>query len=231
MKTKYTHLLIDLDHTLWDFNENCKSTILDLYDEYQEVLKGLDSNVFFERFLKINNQFWHLYDLNKISKDELRELRFRTLLHEFGIKDFALAAEMEEKYIDRCPKKGKLLPYAFDFLEKIKSDFEICLITNGFQSTQEEKVKYSGLDKYFANMFTSESTLYKKPDSRYFEKVLEHYIVDKRKCLIIGDNPHTDIQGAKNSGIDSLWVNTQSFPKSISCNYYVTDIEAMLKLF
>ena len=35
MSLPYKHLFFDLDHTLWDFDENSKATMKQLYDEYE----------------------------------------------------------------------------------------------------------------------------------------------------------------------------------------------------
>lgn len=231
MKGNYTHLLIDLDHTLWDFDENCRSTIFELYEEYLEIFKNIEPEILFKNFLKINNFSWHQYDHNLITKEELRSFRFKELLKTHDLVHFEIAEELEEKYLDRCPKKGKLIPHALEFIKSVYNNYHITIITNGFQQTQEEKIKYSGLEPFMHCLHTSESTGYKKPDMNFFKKVLEDLNIDKSNCLIIGDNPHTDIKGAHNIGIDSLWVNTQNFQKNISSTYYVKDLSKALHLF
>ncbi len=231
MRAKYTHLLFDLDHTLWDFNTNCKNTLYELYLEHEHELKSIDKELFFTTFLKINSEIWHLFDQNKISKEEMRIRRFRDLLQNFDINNDILANTLEDKYLFRCPKKGALLPYSLDFLNLVKDAFEICLITNGFHQVQLEKVKYSGLDVYFEHIFSSESTQSKKPEAKFFNHVLSHYQLDPEKTLIIGDNPYTDIQGAKNMGIHSLWINSQGYTKNIESTYYSENIQDILHLF
>ena len=231
MKHKYSHLLFDLDHTLWDFDSNCILTLKELYIEYNLQSKNINLDLFCSRFIQINTEVWHLYDQNKISKEALREYRFKKLLETFNIKDGSLSYELETNYLDRCPKKGILMPHALDILNHTKTNFQLCLITNGFQKTQEEKVNYSDLRKFNLQMFTSESTGFKKPNKEYFEAVLRELAIDRNKCLVIGDNPHTDIQGAKNAGIDCLWINSQSYKKTIQSTYYVKNLASAILLF
>ena len=56
---KYRHLFFDLDHTLWDFNENARLTLGELYGELELEKAGVDN---FEHFLKVylahNEQLW-----------------------------------------------------------------------------------------------------------------------------------------------------------------------------
>lgn len=224
---KYTHLLFDIDHTLWDFNTNCRLTLQDLFTEHKLADFNINFEDFYQNYLIINNEVWTLYDQNLITKEEIRTYRFQKLLSEFNIKNSALALDLESKYLDRCPKMGNMIPFTKELLDNISSRYTLCLITNGFQETQALKVQHSILKDYFDIMFTSESVKFKKPDVRYFNHVLQTLTVSKENCLVIGDNPHTDIQGAKNSGIDTAWVNTQNYPKTTSCTYYFKDLEAL----
>ena len=46
---KYKHLFFDLDHTLWDFNENARLTLHELYYELDLKKAGIN-NLFDERY-------------------------------------------------------------------------------------------------------------------------------------------------------------------------------------
>lgn len=229
---KYKHLLIDLDHTLWDFNRNCKETLHELFHGYDLASKGVnDINIFSEQYLKVNNQLWHEYDLNLITKDELREKRFNLVLDAFNINDALLAETLEENFLEECPKKGHVLPGVFTFLDHVSTSFNLVIITNGFTESQAIKIEYAGLKKYFEYVFTSESSGFKKPDTRFFDHVLNTINAKKEDCIVIGDNPHTDICGANNYSLDSIWINNQNFKKEITCTYYVKDLHQLNTLF
>jgi putative hydrolase of the HAD superfamily len=59
---KYRHLFFDLDHTLWDFNENARLTLIELYHELALEKAGVAN---FDHFLKVylghNEQLWEKY--------------------------------------------------------------------------------------------------------------------------------------------------------------------------
>ncbi|NJO25732.1 MAG: HAD-IA family hydrolase [Bacteroidia bacterium] len=187
MKRKYKHILFDLDHTLWDFDANCKETLLELFDHYQLANRGVNFELFFQNYIKINREVWAKYDKNRITKEEIRAYRFKRLLKIFKIKDDILAENLEKDYMNICPKKGKLIPGAIELLDFVEDRYGLALITNGFEKTQQEKVKYSGLDKYFEKMYTSESCGYKKPSIKYFNFVLKDLALKKEDALVIGD--------------------------------------------
>ena len=227
---KYTHLLFDLDHTLWDFDTNCRLTLEQLHRNHKLNQYQIDIEEMYQKYMLINNKVWGLYDQNMITKEELRSYRFKNLLEQFGVTNNELASKLEIEFLATCPKQGHLLPFAEELVKVSKSKFNICLISNGFQETQELKVNHSNLKGYFDFIFTSESTKHKKPNIAFFNHVLETLQVTKEQCLIIGDNPHTDIQGAKNAGIDSAWINTQKFPKNMTSTYYFDDVESFLRI-
>ncbi len=47
-----------------------------------------------------------------------------------------------------------------------------------------------------------------KPDSFAYTYIIEKFLVDKKQVLMVGDTYETDILGAKNFGLKTIWVNT-----------------------
>ena len=52
----------------------------------------------------------------------------------------------------------------------------------------------------------------RKPDIRFFRALLEGEGLDPEKCLMIGNDRHTDIAGAKNAGLATLYMHTALTP-------------------
>jgi len=42
-----------------------------------------------------------------------------------------------------------------------------------------------------------------------FRKMMADYQLSAADCIHVGDHPEHDIQGAKNAGISSVWLNRQ----------------------
>ena len=56
---KYKHLFFDLDHTLWDFDANCRATLERLHLDLGLVDKGVhDFDVFYKNYLGHNEKLW-----------------------------------------------------------------------------------------------------------------------------------------------------------------------------
>lgn len=91
---------------------------------------------------------------------------------------------------------------------KLKGRVRQYAVTNGVSKTQRNKLRLSGLDKIFDDIFVSEEMGCPKPQIEYFEACF-HKIPDfeKEKAVIIGDSLSSDMQGGNNAGIACCWYN------------------------
>ena len=205
---KYKHLFFDLDRTIYDFDRNALETFHDIYSIFDLKTKGIDD---FEKFFKVynthNNKLWDLYRKGKITKDKLKFYRFELTLNDFEIDDIQLAKKMGDEYVRLSPTKKNLFPHCIETLEKLKHHFEMHIITNGFEEVQMAKLRNTGLIKYFDKIITSERAGVKKPASEIFDFSLKLANANSYESLMIGDDLKVDILGAKNSGIDQVFVN------------------------
>lgn len=209
MKT-YTHILFDLDHTLWDFEKNSEETIYALYEQFNLASFGkFDSTSFYKKYKFVNVRLWDLYNKGRIKQAELRESRFVKTLTGLGLEPHEVPVGISEAYIDQCPTKTAVFPYAYEVLEYLKPKYGLHIITNGFKEVQHIKMNSSKLHGYFGEVITSECCGYKKPDRRMFEHLLERIRVRPEECLMIGDNYECDIEGARDAGIDQVFFNPE----------------------
>lgn len=210
MNKKYKHVFFDLDHTLWDFDKNSSETLSELFDYYglqQKLHCNLDD--FLNQYAEINLQLWHLYDLGKISKQDLRLKRFHQLFQLNKYYNNALATTIDEKYIQICPEKSHLIDGAIEILNDLKDKYTLHIITNGFEETQYRKLKSSKLITYFDTITTSENAQASKPQRSIFNYALKKASANYKESIMIGDNLKTDIQGSKNIGMDQVYFNAK----------------------
>jgi len=205
---KYKNIFFDLDRTLWDFDANSHETLLELCETYRLKEKGiLDYEAFIKLYKSHNEKLWDLYRLDKISQKDLRRERFQITLGDFGIDDFKLAEKIGEDYIQVCPRKNKLYPYAFEVLEYLKERYILHVITNGFDKTQHIKLDSANLTPYFNHIITSEKLGVKKPNPRIFQHALDLADASPNESIYIGDDLVVDILGCQNAGIDGIYFN------------------------
>ena len=211
-----TKLFFDLDHTLWDYETNSRATLLDLYSTFELHRFFSDEGHFIQTFKRQNQHLWHRYNLGEIDKFEIRNHRFGYIMNTVKNTDLNLARELSNQFIVECPRKKVLMPNARQVLDQLSKDFELGIITNGFDDTQNIKLKFSKIDHYFNWVVTSESSGHRKPAKGIFDFTLDCSGGSREDMVIIGDNLRTDVLGAYNAGWRSVWYNPlkESIPRS-----------------
>ena len=205
----YDQLFFDLDHTIWDFDTNSEATLLDLFHELKlnERATG-DFHHFHTTYHHHNEVYWDRFRKGFINREELRWKRMWRTLVDFKITDEPLAKQMSERYLDILPTKTNLFPHCIELLEYLtEKKYPMHLITNGFEKTQYQKIKNSGIDRFFTHMVTSEQAGIMKPHAAIFEYALKLTKSTAEQCVMIGDTLEVDILGAKNMGMDTVYFN------------------------
>jgi len=226
MTKKYKHIFFDLDHTLWDFERNAEETKKELFAKLNLIEKGIPSyEDFREKYVCINTGLWALYREGKIEKDDLNFKRFYLTFCKFGIDDRELGEAMAAGFIEGISSKTYLFPYAKEILEYLYPKYPLYIITNGFEEVQFSKLKNSGMDRFFAGIITSEEAGCKKPDPEIFKYALQKTGANAADSLMIGDDLEVDIAGARQFGIDQLFVNHDSISHSESVTFEVFSLK------
>ena len=127
----------------------------------------------------------------------------------------------------RTSSKPHLFPYSKEILDYLKKKYRVHLITNGFNESQAKKMNSSGLNGYFELIVTSETTGHKKPDPRIFYYALEQLQADASACLMIGDNPNSDILGAQRASIDQVYFNPEGKETPIPATYEIRHLQEL----
>jgi putative hydrolase of the HAD superfamily len=222
---QYRHLFFDLDHTLWDHDSNANHTLADLYHEFRlDRYQRFEVDELCKTFHEVNHGLWHDYHRGKVDKHQIRGERFRMVMEILEIPDFKYFREMGARYLEICPRKGNLMPHTIETLEYLKEKYPMTIITNGFDAIQEIKLTSSGIDQYFEAVITSEKAGWLKPHRGIFDFATEQVAVSCRECIMIGDNPVTDIAGARNSGIDQVYFNSKGIDDQLDSTYHIQSL-------
>ncbi len=86
-----------------------------------------------------------------------------------------------------------------------KDGYRLAIITDGDPIKQWEKILRLELDPYFDEVFISDSLGVKKPHPKIFRKAIRKMGVEPEKALMVGDRLYSDIYGAKNVGMRTVW--------------------------
>jgi putative hydrolase of the HAD superfamily len=230
---KYNHIFFDLDHTLWDFDTNAKTSLTDIFEEF-ELHKKIDGefDMFYQKYLHHNKILWERYQNGFINAEELKWRRMWRTLLEFKIGDEALSKSLSARFLEILPTKKELFPHTVEILNYLKEKkYTIHLITNGFEKTQWSKIQNSKIDHYFTHMITSESSNSMKPEKEIFEYALTKANATISESIMIGDNQSADIKGGIDAGMDTVFVNHINEVSTLNPTYVVTHLNELEQIF
>jgi putative hydrolase of the HAD superfamily len=230
---RYQHLFFDLDHTLWDFDTNSREALMDIYHSLNLADAGVyDFDLFHKLYLGHNELLWDRYRKGQMKVDELRWKRMALSLLEFKNGDERLAHKMADKFLDILPTKQALFPHTIEVLTYLKNRrYNLHLITNGFEKTQHHKMKTAGIDIFFNEVITSEGSNSLKPHPEIFEYALLKTSAEKTNSIMIGDTPEVDILGAREAGIDQVYVNHTGNKEPVDATYTVYSLKELEVIF
>jgi putative hydrolase of the HAD superfamily len=228
---KYKHIFFDLDHTIWDFDKNAEETLHELYGTYKLKDIGLHSaDLFIETYTRHNHRLWAEYHLGRISKDELREARFKSTFIELGVPPDMMPNDFEDEYVKLGPTKTNLFPHAHETLAYLKGKYTLHLISNGFKESTEIKVAGTNLAPYFQNIIISEVVGVNKPDPLIFQHAIDLAGTTKDESLMIGDSIEADIRGALAFGMDAIYFNPFNLEKPADVPAQITHLKELTLL-
>ena len=202
---RYQFLLFDADGTLLDFETACAHAFQRTYFAQGLDLQKPYSAQLLESYRKNNENWWGKLERGECTRPQLYLGRFADFLQENGLSGDPQA--LHETYFPLLGEGGDLLPGAEELVKRLKAaGYFLYLITNGKASTQRTRLERSGLQPYFEDCFISEDTGFAKPDFRFFDYVFSRIPgFSAKRGLVIGDSLSSDIQGAANAGLDSIW--------------------------
>ncbi len=221
------HIFFDLDHTLWDFEKNSQETLHQLFYELGLNLQIKSFERFIKKYREINSRYWNLYRQNLVTKEQVRNGRFKDTIDFFKLPNSTeLSNQLSQQYISISPTKTHLFPNTHQILSKLKQKYSLHIITNGFVEVQHTKLEKSNLKQYFDVVVCSEETGKKKPHKDVFNLALKNANASPFNSAMVGDNLEADILGAKRIGMKTIWFN----PNEKSTKKNVTQIKHLKQL-
>jgi len=229
---KYKHIFFDLDHTIWDFDRNAEETLHELYGVYGLKDLGLHSaDLFIETYTRNNHQLWAEYHTGKITKDQLREARFKKTFLDLGMHPDVIPVGFEDDYVKLCPTKTNLFPDAHETLQYLQAKYSLHLISNGFQESTEIKIEGTNIGGYFQNVIISEVVGVNKPDPAIFQHALDLAGAIKEESIMVGDSIEADVRGALDFGMDAIYFNPHNAPKPDDVPVQINHLKELMAMF
>lgn len=223
MTTQPTAILFDLDNTLFDREAAFRGVAEDFHAEF-------------------------LASTTSVGRDEAV-----ALMVGWDDDGYSNRREMREAWLAQWPSSGlnfeslsgwyrqamarHELPDAAvnDFLADLnRAGLPWGIVTNGDSANQRSKCREAGLEALMPFVIVSGDQGYAKPDPRIYQDALTALgMTEPEGVLFVGDNPVTDIDGARAFGMRTAWVSRgREFPADLRAPDHVvervTDLRGML---
>lgn len=204
------HLFFDLDRTLWDFDQNSKQALIQLFTEAKLHQSLLDFEEFHDHYVYVNANLWQAYGKKEITKEHLRNERFRKTFQKWNLHDEKLVSYFSDGYVEISPKQTILFPKTLETLEELQRDgYVMHIITNGFKEVQYTKLENCKLRSYFDIIVCSEEIGINKPAPEIFYYSMKKANTTSENSTMIGDDYEVDILGAERVGMRAFHFNPQ----------------------
>jgi putative hydrolase of the HAD superfamily len=131
-------------------------------------------------------------------------------LQRIGIDDPALGERLAAYFIEARKNSPFVYEETFRILDRLKSRYQLLLLTNGSPQLQNTKLEITPeIAPYFDHIVISGAFGKGKPDPEIFRYALSKFGLAAEEVLMVGDNLLTDITGAEQAGIRSVWINRE----------------------
>ena len=228
------NFLFDLDQTLLDFHAS-------EYKALGIVLRanGLSfSDEIYRAFKAYNKSLWLELEKGTISRTELFTRRFRDVFSRCKGDSSGLdPLKVNDAFIRTMSVNGVLMDGALAFVRRLKDnipDARIYIASNGATVNAKGRLASTGLDRYTDGVFISEEMGVTKPDAAFFERILEQIGEPGSSCIMIGDSLTSDMLGAKNASLDSVWFmpsgNIGEAMAAYDINYCASSFEELYEI-
>lgn len=205
---RYDFILLDADNTLFDFD----------LAEHEALKRAMTQRGYpftpqaEETYLAINRALWAQFDRGEVSQGWLTVERFRRLNAALGGGHDP--GEFNRDYLTYLGQGAYLLPGALELCRDLKAaGCTLALATNGVARVQRSRLAASPLAPHFPHLFISEELGAQKPQAEFFEPMLAALgVTDRARCLMVGDNLRSDVQGGLAAGLPTVWYNPHALP-------------------
>ena len=132
-----------------------------------------------------------------------------------GVKDHADVLGVQAAQLFRISSMEyiRLYPNVVDVLQKLRLDgCRLWLLSNAQSIFTAYEIRHLQLENFFDGIYLSSDHGCRKPDRRFYRALLEQRNLLPEDCLMIGNDRFTDIAGAQNAGMATLYMRTNLTP-------------------
>ncbi len=229
---RYKAIFLDWDDTIGDWAGAEHQALRDIHAHYHLDALYPTYEDYIAAYKPYNLELWSMYGRGEVSKEKLHFERFYRPIEELKVESqesrFRMAHEMGAEFLRLTNKYFSVLPGAAEVVRALAKKYPLTIISNGFKEVQYYKFAHAGLTDCFTHTIISEEVGINKPQPEIFRIALDRNGVTAEEAVMIGDSYSSDIAGAKNAGIDQIWLHEGEAQETAT--YIVPKLEDVLKI-
>ncbi len=211
-------VIFDLDDTLYDEVEYCKSGFWACAEFLNETLEDISPEDIF-------NTFWEQFCTGNQTRT------FNGALEKLDIPyNDELIEELIRTYRNHTPQIT--LPQdSLDVLKSLKKKYKLALLTDGFLPAQQLKVRALKIEKFFDSIVYTEELgrEFWKPSPAGFEKILHTLKIKAENAVYVADNEKKDFIGPIQLGMMTIHLIRDAHLQPAGCQKSCFSARYMLK--
>lgn len=202
-------ITMDLDDTLWEVMPVILRAEAALKAWFSEQYPAIPEHVSNDDVVALRTEVVARF---RDRAHDLTFLRKQTLIRmarHAGYDEARAASISEEAFavFNEHRNRLDLFPDVRPALEKLSSRYRLVAVTNG-----NADLEMIGIDDLFDAFVSARMAGAAKPDPRIFTAALDAGGHPAEHTLHVGDHPEHDVEGARQSGLRSAWVNRDRKP-------------------
>jgi putative hydrolase of the HAD superfamily len=222
-------VIFDLDGTLCDYNMSVAEAMtaaLSLVHRSDDLIGDPEQAA--SRYYAL----WFEMEADHASTESLRDRIWVRLLSENGVDDRTLAQSLSRIYADLRANSLSLVDGARPLLADLGKRYTLGLLTNGPSDLQWQKIDALGIRSSFGHILVSGDSGVHKPDRRVFATMLRYVRVAPEKAVYVGNSYQTDIIGAHDAGMWSVWVTAdgEKDPEATAADMMIAQLSELRRI-
>lgn len=176
-----------------------KALVLDL-DNTIYAVASIGEQLFDVLFRLIEQNGEYSGNLDQIKEDIMRR-PFQLVAARHGFSP--ALAESGIALLQELTWEGPIAPFD-DYVHLKRLPFDKFLVTTGFTLLQHSKIQGMGIEEDFREIHVVDPVLTGDTKKDVFRSIVERHGYQRSDVLVVGDDPHSEIQAAQDLGLDAV---------------------------
>lgn len=193
-------ITIDLDDTLWEIHPVIHRAERRLHEWLAEHYPRITASFSADDLIEVRKSVAREYPEQRHDYTYLRRTALGRVAAAAGYAESFVDAAME--VFNRERNDVEIFPEVRPALESLRREYVLIAVTNGNADLQR-----IGIHDLFHGFVSARLAGAAKPARRIFEFAVEAGGAAPHQTLHVGDHPEFDVDGARDAGLKTVWVN------------------------